>query len=234
MDVSAPAVQRDAGPIDAIALSFVAGYVDTVGFIALFGLFTAHVTGNFVLLGAALIRPHEGLVAKLLALPVFIAAVAATTAFVRSRAPSPGTTARVIAAQMVLLAAFMVCALIALPIDHADTPLAVSAGLLGVAAMGVQNALARLVFGDLPPTTVMTGNVTQFAADITHLIAQRDAADRAATIARTKRLAVPVAAFAVAAVAGALAYTWLSFYALVLPLLVLAVVFARHGIRKAS
>jgi uncharacterized membrane protein YoaK (UPF0700 family) len=33
-------------------LSFVAAFVDTCGFVALFSLFTAHVTGNFVLIGA--------------------------------------------------------------------------------------------------------------------------------------------------------------------------------------
>ena len=35
-------------------MSVNAGYVDTAGFLALQGLFTAHVTGNFVTLGAAL------------------------------------------------------------------------------------------------------------------------------------------------------------------------------------
>ncbi|MDU6748154.1 MAG: DUF1275 family protein, partial [Bradyrhizobium sp.] len=37
-----------------LLLSVNAGYVDTAGFLALQGLFTAHVTGNFVTLGAAL------------------------------------------------------------------------------------------------------------------------------------------------------------------------------------
>jgi len=38
-------------------LVFSAGFVDTVAFIALFGLFTAHVTGNFVLIGSELAHP---------------------------------------------------------------------------------------------------------------------------------------------------------------------------------
>jgi len=234
MTTSVSTTPRAAGPLDAILLSFVAGYVDTVGFVALFGLFTAHVTGNFVLLGAALMRPHDGLVAKLLALPTFVFAVSVTTVYLRTRPAAPRTTAWVIGAQMALLAAFMGCALSAMPITHADAPLAVTAGLLGVAAMGVQNALSRLVFGELPPTTMMTGNVTQFAADITQLVLHRNADDRAATLARAKKLAAPVAAFALAAAAGALAYAAFSFYALIVPLLALAVVLARHGIGRPA
>lgn len=38
----------------AIILAFLAGFVDTAAFIHMSGLFVAHVTGNFVLLGAAL------------------------------------------------------------------------------------------------------------------------------------------------------------------------------------
>src|ERR1700760_962156 len=58
-----------------LLLSLNAGYVDTAGFLALQGLFTAHVTGNFVTLAAALVLGTSGVLAKLLALPVFCAVV---------------------------------------------------------------------------------------------------------------------------------------------------------------
>jgi uncharacterized membrane protein YoaK (UPF0700 family) len=41
-------------------LSFNGGCVDTAGFLGLQGLFTAHVTGNFVTLGAALVFGTHG------------------------------------------------------------------------------------------------------------------------------------------------------------------------------
>jgi uncharacterized membrane protein YoaK (UPF0700 family) len=46
-------------------LAFVAGYVDTLGFVALFGLFTAHVTGNFVLIGAEIAGVGAGRFAEI-------------------------------------------------------------------------------------------------------------------------------------------------------------------------
>src|SRR5205823_3130802 len=52
-------------------LSANAGYVDTAGFLALNGLFTSHVTGNFVTLGSSLVLGTSGALAKVLALPVF-------------------------------------------------------------------------------------------------------------------------------------------------------------------
>src|SRR6201746_2818607 len=61
-----------------LLLSLNAGFVDTAGFLALQGLFTAHVTGNFVTLGASLVLGTSGAVAKLLALPVFCLVVIAT------------------------------------------------------------------------------------------------------------------------------------------------------------
>src|SRR5712672_691125 len=59
-----------------LLLSLNAGFVDTAGFLGLAGLFTAHVTGNFVTLGAALVLGTHGIIGKVLALPVFILAIA--------------------------------------------------------------------------------------------------------------------------------------------------------------
>ena len=60
----------------AALLSFNGGFVDTAGFLGLQGLFTGHVTGNFVTLGAALVFGTHGVIAKLIALPEFIAVIA--------------------------------------------------------------------------------------------------------------------------------------------------------------
>jgi uncharacterized membrane protein YoaK (UPF0700 family) len=48
-------------------LAAIAGYVDTLSFIALFGLFTALVTGNFVLIGTEAAGSGQGVFMKLMA-----------------------------------------------------------------------------------------------------------------------------------------------------------------------
>jgi hypothetical protein len=48
-------------------LSLNAGFVDTVSFLGLQGLFTAHVTGNFVTLAAGLVYGPNGAIGKILA-----------------------------------------------------------------------------------------------------------------------------------------------------------------------
>src|SRR5262249_22456980 len=58
-------------------LSVIAGMVDVIGFLSL-GIFTAHVTGNIVVIGALVVRHNRVNPAQILAIPVFIAAVAAT------------------------------------------------------------------------------------------------------------------------------------------------------------
>ena len=145
-----------------IVLALTAGYVDTLGFVALFGLFTAHVTGNFVLIGSELANPTRGVLMKFLAFPAFIIAVAVARLLVLWAENSGRNAAlQLLAVQGVLLVAFMATGWCALPLDDSRSTLALTAGLLGAAAMGTQNAASRLVWGYLAPTTVMTGNVTQ-------------------------------------------------------------------------
>lgn len=205
-------------------LSFVAGYVDTVGFVALFGLFTAHVTGNFVLLGASFVQRRGGVLAKLLALPVFVLAVAWTTAFVRSR-QSKGhrSTSVVLWTQIMLLGAFLAAGLVAAPVANPDATAAVITGLLGVAAMAVQNAVARLSFGKLAPTTVMTGNVTQTVIEFVDFARANGDAIGAAR-ARIAHLWPPVLGFAIGALLGALLYARWGIGCVALPMLALVAV----------
>jgi uncharacterized membrane protein YoaK (UPF0700 family) len=207
-------LSRD-GAIGAL-LAFTAGFVDTAGFVALFGLFTAHVTGNFVLIGATLAAGGLGILAKLLALPTFVVAVALARAFVlRCERRGAGAARPLLAAQAFLLALFLAVGLAAAPVLNADAPLAVLAGIAGVAAMGVQNAASRTVFATLSPTTVMTGNVTQVVMDVVDLASSRA---EPATRARLTKMWPPVAAFALGAVGGAVGFASAGFWCLLVPI----------------
>ena len=68
--------------------SFNGGYVDTASYLALHGLFTSHVTGNFVTLGAAIAYGTSGAVAKLLALPTFCLVIVLARALANRLRPS--------------------------------------------------------------------------------------------------------------------------------------------------
>ena len=65
-------------------LSWVAGFVDTSAFIILFGIFTAHVTGNIALAGSSFVSDDEAsTVTRLLMLPTFVLTVALTSLLAR-------------------------------------------------------------------------------------------------------------------------------------------------------
>ena len=58
-------------------LSVIAGMVDLIGFLNLGNVFTAHITGNLVVIGALVVRRGRVNLAQILAIPVFVLAVAA-------------------------------------------------------------------------------------------------------------------------------------------------------------
>ena len=222
----AAAVKGTSHPITISALlALTAGFVDTVGFIALFGLFTAHVTGNFVLIGAALIDSHEGLVSKLLALPVFVLAVAATRLVILARERrAHDATVPVLIGQLAFLGLFLACGLSLAPFDRADAPATILTGMSAVVAMAIQNATARTLFATLAPTTVMTGNVTQIVVDLVDTAASGEHEARG----RLRKMLPPVATFAAGALAGALSYGVAGYAALIAPVVTTALALALY------
>lgn len=148
------------------ALSFVSGFVDTAGFIALFGLFTAHVTGNLVLAGAAFTESagHGNLVGKLLMLPVFIMGVVFAAYLIKYKMAS---AINLVFIQALFIACFAFTGAYVLHDHTAPANTAVSAvAAFAVFGMAIQNTYMRKLLNVYTPNTVMTGNFTQFSIDI--------------------------------------------------------------------
>jgi uncharacterized membrane protein YoaK (UPF0700 family) len=205
-------------------LSFAAGYIDTAGFMALNGLFTAHVTGNFVTIGAALVLGTSGVVTKLLALPTFCAVVILAR-LLRYRLVDGGKPVfrTLLAIQLALLVLGGAVAIVFGPFGRNDPQLAMLAGLSMVAGMAVQNALQRVHLGSAPPTTMMTGTTTQLMLDVADLLHGVPADQRAVARGRMARMGGAVLTFALGCAVAAVAYRFAGMGCFVVPpLLVLA------------
>ena len=159
-------------------------------FIGLFGLFTSHVTGNFVLIGAALVHHADGVETKLLALPVFVLAVAVTVLSVRAlERRGRGSLPLLLIAEAALLAMSAFTSTLMRVGAHPQIPVAMITGMLAVGAMGLQNAYMRIKLATLPPTTVMTGGVTQATIDaVAIMLPTAGPPDRDATVRRFARM----------------------------------------------
>ena len=189
-----------------VLLSVNAGYVDTASFLALHGLFTAHVTGNFVTLGAALVTGSSGVLAKLLALPVFCAVIFALRWSTRRLGDRWRPRLRgllVLQALLLILGAVLVFRLAAE--RSGDDGAELLAGMVLVAAMALQNAASRIHLAAAPPTTMMTGTTTQVMIDLADLAGSGlAAAERAAALGRLSKMGANLMAFAAGCGAAAL------------------------------
>jgi len=159
-------------------LTVCAGYLDTASFLTFHGLFAAHVTGNLVTLGASMVLGKTGAIAKLVALPVFCCVVGLVRLAALWLAEHELSQLRVLLwIEFVLLAAVFVLAAGLGPFPDSDALPAVLTGMMAVAAMAVQNAAQRLHMTGAPPSTLMTGNLTQLMIDTVDLVRSHGAAD---------------------------------------------------------
>ena len=199
-----------------LVLSLNAGFVDTAGFLALQGLFTAHVTGNFVTLGASLALGTSGTIAKLLALPVFCVVVIASRWFgtlLSHRSAHPFVP--LLAIKVLLLVVGAAFAIHFGPFHDGDSWQAITTGMVLVAAMAIQNAVHRVHLASSPPSTLMTGTTTQVMLDIADKIYPREGAD--APPARLVQMATNVVVFAVGCGAAALLFMRFGVWCFVVP-----------------
>ncbi len=212
-----------------VLLSVNGGYVDSAGFLALQGLFSSHVTGNFVTLSAALVLGTSGVVAKLIALPMFCLVVALVRVLGFALAPYPLSQLRVLLG--LKLALLLAAALLAVrlgPFPNGDVWPALVTGMTLVSAMAVQNAVQRLHLAAAPPTTIMTGNTTQAMIDVVDLLRGLPEADPART--RLALMAANILAFAVGCAAAALLFAYLHMWCFAVPpLLALMAIMLRTG-----
>jgi uncharacterized membrane protein YoaK (UPF0700 family) len=199
-------------------LSLIAGSCDIITFIGLGGLFTAHITGNLVVLIARVVVGEHAPISYILSVPVFVAALAMTT-LLASLLGRTGITSLLplLALQLLLLSgSFLVCVVNDARIDPTDGK-ALTAGMLAVSAMAVQNALVQVSIKGMPSTAVMTTNVSRFVVDCIALLSERNPDLAAKAGERAKHTAPAIIGFATGCGLGAGCEIVIGLWAMVLP-----------------
>jgi uncharacterized membrane protein YoaK (UPF0700 family) len=197
-------------------LSVVAGTVDVIGLLN-FKLFTAHITGNIVVIAAMLVRGGPPDLAQVVAIPVFIGAVAAVWLIARaSEKRGPGLARPLLLVQFLLLCCVLILSVIHHPVANPSGLTAVIAAMLAVSAMACQFALLRLAVPGTPSTAVMTGNLTNATLSLLDSLARSGPLMEGAN-ERFKRTAKLLVGFFVGCVAGAAAFSLLGGWAWSLP-----------------
>jgi uncharacterized membrane protein YoaK (UPF0700 family) len=217
--VSVPSVDRSLGTrLLPAVLSVTAGSVDVISFLGLGGLFTAHITGNLVILAAHVVGGDPAPLGPMLSVPVFMAVLVLTRLLA-------GGLERVLIAslrpllmlQFLLLAGFLALCVAAGPGSNPNAGNMVVAGMLGVSAMAVQNALVQISLQGSPATAVMTTNITRLAMDIGDVLLARDPDHAASARSRAWHTWPAVVGFAIGCGLGAAGEAVLGLWSLALP-----------------
>lgn len=208
-------------------LSVIAGMVDVIGFLSL-GLFTAHVTGNLVVIAALLVRGGPPNMAVVLAVPVFVIAVAAVWQIAKVlKRRGPALARPLLLIQFLLLTCVLIFSVIHSPVVHPHDCMSVVIAMIAVSAMACQFALLRLSVPDAPSTAVMTGNLTNAVLSLLDTLSRSQPLTEDADERLKKNLKLLVGFFA-GCIAGAAAVSWLGDWAW-LPAVMLAGVAVRAG-----
>lgn len=152
-----------------LLLTAIAGFCDTITFVAADRIFSAHVTGNFIVFAYQMIKGADADAwIKLLTFPVFILAVI-VGGWISSRFKNNHF---LLCCEGIIL---ILAGILAYSSAGAGALLLTVqmyvVTMMIVFAMGFQNAFGKLYVKETHgPTTMMTGNVTQFSLDLGALL----------------------------------------------------------------
>jgi len=154
-----------------ILLTTIAGYCDTVTFVAADSIFSAHVTGNFIVFAYQIIKGSDlHAWVKLLTFPIFITSVI-IGGWIAAR--SSYKYELLLWEGIVLTSSGVAAYMFSFFGVFTTWPIYLIA-MMVVFAMGLQNAFGKLYSKETHgPTTMMTGNVTQASLDLGNLIKTR-------------------------------------------------------------
>jgi uncharacterized membrane protein YoaK (UPF0700 family) len=207
-------------------LSVIAGMVDLTGFFTLGNIFTAHVTGNLVVIAAEAVRGGPLNLAQTLSVPVFILAVAAVWLLDRaSGRRGPALTRLLLLVQFLLLTGILILSVITKPSANPHGLMAGIAVMMAVSAMACQFALFRLALPGGISTAVMTGNLTNTVLSLMDILSHRGLL-MTADAGRLKRSLHLLFGFLVGCIVAAAAISLLADWAWSLPVALAAVAVA--------
>jgi uncharacterized membrane protein YoaK (UPF0700 family) len=209
-------------------LSIIAGMVDLTGFLTLGNLFTAHITGNLVVIGALLVRRGRINPPQILAIPVFILAVAAVWLLARASGKrGPRLLRLLLLVQFLLLTCVLIFSVITKPSANPHGLMAAIAAMMAVSAMACQFALLRLALPVAPSTAVMTGNLTNAVLSLLDTMS-RSEPSKASDAARLRSSLLLLVGFFGGCVVAAAAVTYVGDWAWLFPMVLALVAVARQ------
>jgi uncharacterized membrane protein YoaK (UPF0700 family) len=182
-----------------VLLAAVAGYCDTVTFVSAGSVFSAHITGNFIVFAYQIMKGADGHAwIKLLTFPVFVISVI-TGGLIAARSFNHH---KLLLSEGIILVLGGIISEVFIRRTGLTWETYVVVSMI-VFAMGLQNAFGKLyakeTFG---PTTMMTGNVTQASLDLDNSI--RSAFKDVTSVQNLKGQSLTIGSFLFGCLAGAL------------------------------
>jgi uncharacterized membrane protein YoaK (UPF0700 family) len=199
-------------------LSLIAGSTDVIGFLGLNDLFTAHITGNLVILAAHVVAGNPAILSHVLSVPVFMLVLLLTRLFAGYlEHRGIATLQPLLLLQLLSLIAFVALCTTGGAQFNAQSAVGVVAAMFGVTGMAVQTALVQITLKNAPSTAVMTTNIARFMMAVGEAVVADDEVSAAQARTRAIHILPVIVGFALGCALGAAAEEAYGLWSLSLP-----------------